>query len=220
MLRRFRQILLQNLGIKLTSVLLALAVYLHVFSREQAEMEFSCPVEIIGLPDGLAWSGDPLPAPRVLVRGSGADLVRLRARPPRFEVRLEGAHRGLLQRPLSIEDLIFPSGVAAKAEPLRDRAVLALLIEPKTRAVLPVRIRVEGRPAPGYSVRSVAVAWPETIRVEGPESLVHGTDSLETEVLILDGRSKDVEEKLRLRVPAGISLSTEEIVARVRIGPS
>ena len=53
--------LFDNLGLKLTAVLLAVGVYLNVYTDRPATMLLSFPVEFTDLPDSLALHG-PAPA--------------------------------------------------------------------------------------------------------------------------------------------------------------
>ena len=75
--------LFDNLGLKLTALLLAMLVYLNVYTDRPATMLLSFTLEYTGLPDSLTLSG---PSPSVVqaeLRGTGKRLIGLRVKEPR-----------------------------------------------------------------------------------------------------------------------------------------
>lgn len=59
----------------------------------------------------------------------------------------------------------------------------------ETTVTLPVKVRVEGKPAPGYvfSEEDTQV-WPTTIDVTGPKSVLEGVSAIYTDTVTLTGR--------------------------------
>ena len=215
MLERLRQSIFQNLGIKVTSLVLALAVYAHVFSKEERIMVLSCPIVIEDLPPGLAFAGEVPSDVRVKVRARGGDLVRFRGQTPLVVVRLKDARPGLLQRPLTAEDVVFPSGFRAQVEGMMDRTTLSLDIERTRKKTLPIVPTLAGELEAGVAISGRIHVIPDTLTVRGPESLLKGLDSLHTEEISLDGRSNSLEEQVEVRVPRG--LRPGQASTRVRI---
>jgi len=215
MLLRLRQALLQNLGIKITSLVLALAVYAHVFSKEERVMVLACPIVIEELPSGLTFAADLPSDVRVRVRARGGDLLRLRGKTPQVVVHLKDARPGLLQRPLTAEDVVFPAGFRAQADGMVEHTILSLEIERLRRKTLPIRASIAGAPGPGLVIAGRPRLWPDTVTVRGPESLFKGVDTLHTEEIQLNGRTTGMEEVVEVKVPSG--LHPERVTARVRI---
>ena len=56
-----RGLLLDNLGLKLVALLMAVLVYLNVYTDRPATMMVSFPLQLADLPDSLSLSG-PVPA--------------------------------------------------------------------------------------------------------------------------------------------------------------
>jgi len=84
-----RELLFENLGLKLAALLLALVVYLNVYTDRPADMIVSFPIELEGLADSLAIAG---PVPAVLqaeLRGTGKQLLRLRLTEPPVKISLD-----------------------------------------------------------------------------------------------------------------------------------
>lgn len=216
MLQRWRQALFQNLGLKVAAITLAVAVYAHVFSREERIMVYACPLELHGLAPGLTYTGEVPSHIRVKVRARGTDLIRLRDQAPSIVVRLNEARPGLLQRPLSAEDVVFPPGLTGKVEQLVERTTLSLEIEPVRRKTLRIRPSLRGSPAPGFALTGRPRANPDTLTVRGPASLVQPLDSLRTEEIELGGRNSSVEETVAVELPAGVR--PQHASTKVRIG--
>ena len=58
MIQQLRQIVTHNLGIKISAMIRALAVYAHVFSKEDREEVFQVPVGVQGLPEVHTYQGE------------------------------------------------------------------------------------------------------------------------------------------------------------------
>ena len=218
-LQGLRQSLLRNLGIKITSLVLAVAVYAHVYARQEQETVLRLPLVLEGLPAGLAYRGDVAEYLRVRVRAKGSDLIRLRAQPPRVVIPLAAARPGLLQRPVTTGDVVFPNKVDAAVIALVEPMVLSLQIEPIVTACLPVAVVLRGTPASASVRYGAARVWPETLTVSGPAGLISTLDSARTEELNINGRAESFGASLRLALPAGVHARTEQVAVRVPIVP-
>src|SRR5512144_2944886 len=105
----FRSILFDNLGLKFTALLLAVLVYLNVYTDRPTTMLVSFPLEYTDLDDSLSLSG---PAPSVVqaeLRGTGKQLIVMRVKEPRVKLSLAGVRRGRFERALSASDLPLPA---------------------------------------------------------------------------------------------------------------
>ena len=212
-----RQTLLRNVGIKITSLVLALAVYAHVYARQEQEAVLRVPLVLDGLPEGLGYRGEVAEYLRVRVRAKGSELIRLRAQPPRVVVPLGRVRPGLLQRTITANDVVLPDKVDAAVIALVEPAVLSLQIEPIVAACLPVAVALRGIPA-SASVRYGAIrVWPETLTVSGPAGVITALDSVRTEALDISGRAESFGASLRIVLPPGVHSRTEQVAVRVPI---
>ncbi len=215
-----RQALLQNLGIKITSLVLAVAVYAHVYARQEQETVLRLPLVLEGLPDGLGYRGEVDPFVRVRVRAKGTELIRLRAQPPRAVIGLAQARPGLLQRPVTTSDVVLPDKADAEIVSLVEPKVLSLQIEPLATVRLPIAVRLRGTPASTAVRYGATRVWPETLAVTGPAGLLTSLDSIRTEELDIGGRAESFGASLRLLLPDGVRARTEQVAVRVPIVPS
>ncbi|MEO5987710.1 MAG: hypothetical protein ABIU54_10265 [Candidatus Eisenbacteria bacterium] len=188
--------LFDNLGLKLTALLLAMLVYLNVYTDRPATMLVSFTLEYAGLPDSLTLSG---PAPSIVqaeLRGRGKRLITMRVKEPRLQLSLLGARVGSYERALSASDLPLPSDGSVTVDNLIGPRVIQLEIDRKAHRDLPVALQVEGRPAPGFEWRGGALITPGRVRVTGPEKALLAMDSLRLAAVRVDGK----RDTLRLQL--------------------
>jgi len=184
--------LFDNLGLKFTALLLALLVYLNVYTDRPTTMLVSFPIEYTELDDSLSLSG---PAPSVVqaeLKGTGKQLIFMRVKEPRVKLSLAGARRGRLDRALAPSDLPLPEGGGITVENLVGPRVVTLDIDRRIHREVRVTPRVTGQPAPGYHWVGVALVDPTRVRVRGPEQVLLGLDSLVLAPVHVDGKRDTV----------------------------
>ncbi len=184
--------LFDNLGLKLTALLLAVLVYLNVYTDRPATMLVSFPLEFADLPDSLALSG---PAPSVVqaeLRGTGKQLIVLRVKEPRLRLPMSGAAVGHFSRALAPSDLPLSASSGLTVENLVGPRVIEVDIDRK--AIRDVRVvpRVEGTPAPGYRWSGEAIVQPGWVHVTGPRKAVMELDTLALQPVRIDGHRDSV----------------------------
>ena len=192
--------LFDNLGLKLTALVLAVLVYLNVYTDRAGTMLLSFPVDFADLPDSLALSG---PAPAVVqaeLRGTFKQLIALRVKEPRLRIPMGGAASGHFARALVPSDLPLPAGSSVAVENLVGPRVIEVDVDRKELRELPLAVRVEGEPAPGFAWNGVVVLDPGTVRVTGPRRAVRGLDTLRLAPIHVDGRRDTV--RVAAAVPA------------------
>jgi YbbR domain-containing protein len=219
-LQGLRQKLLRNLGIKITSLILALAVYAHVYARQEQEAVLRVPVVLDKLPEGLAYRGDVAEYVRVRILAKGAELIRLRAQPPQVVISLAQARPGLLQRPVTTGDVVLPDKTDATVVSLEEPVVLSLQIEPLFTARLPVKVVLHGVVAAGTIRHGSVLVWPESLSVTGPAGVLSAIDSVLTQTLDLDGHAETFGASLLLVLPPGVQARPDQVVVRIPIVPA
>jgi YbbR domain-containing protein len=86
---------------------------------------------------------------------------------------------------------------------------------------LAVRVKLQGQPANGYAVTNIAYA-PQVVTVFGPREAIQRLPGfIETLDVLVDGATQDVEERVGLNVPPGVSLVSENlsVLVNVRVEP-
>lgn len=187
-----RSMLFDNLGLKFTALLLAVLVYLNVYTDRPTTMLVSFPLEFVDLDDSLSVSG---PSPSVVqadLRGTGKQLILMRVKEPRMKLSLSGARQGRFERALSASDLPLPVDAGITVENLVGPRVVTLEIDRKAHRDLPVKLQVQGQPASGFHWNGDALLDPVTFRVTGPELVLLTLDSVALVPVRLDGKRDTV----------------------------
>jgi YbbR domain-containing protein len=213
-----RGLLFDNLGLKLTALLLAVLVYLHVYTERPAQMMFSFPIQLTEVDTTLSLSG-PVPSAVVAeVRGTGKQLIRLRLAEPVLKVSLSGVARGRYERLITEADLPVSAADGIQIDHLVGPRTLALQLDHKVRRRLPVAVRIEGDVA-----WSAPILDPPFVTVTGPESAVSQMDSVALGVVRVDSRRDTTRAKVAPALLPDWTVSDPPIVLvrvpRAGIGP-
>jgi len=180
--------LLDNLGIKLVALLLALLVYLNVYTDRPATLIVSFPLQIAELPDSLSLSGPVPSAVQAELRGTGKQLIRMRLTEPPVRLSLAGVGTGRYERALTSADLPLPSDVEIQVERLVSPRTVELQVDRKRSRRLPVAARVEGLPAGGVVWTGGLDVEPAFVEVTGPEHEIVALDSVRLDAVRIGGK--------------------------------
>jgi YbbR domain-containing protein len=223
MWERVRDILFENMGLKVASLLLALLLYAHVVTEQERESVVQIPIAASGLADTLTSVGELPPRVAVKVRGKWKDLIRLGLTRPFLSIDLAAAKPGAFRTSITADDIskraIPPdlSRLVSVTEVLDPRSV-DLVIEPKATRRLPVRARIVGIPAPGYVLGQDPEVQPESVTVMGPARLVQGIDTLYTVAVDITGEREKIQRQVALALPANVAnLETRRCVVTIRL---
>jgi len=189
--------LLDNLGLKALSLLLAIFLWLVVLSEQKVEVTLSLPLELQAIPRGLFLVNDVPSALRVRLRGPKTLIQTLSP----GEVALDEPTRGLVEGEnlltLTPEAVRVPRGIdVVGVEPRRVRIVL----EGSAEREIEVFARLDGAPASGFAVQRVVVA-PARVWVSGPKSAVARLRRLPTTPIRLDDQKSSFTAQAMLEPP-------------------
>jgi YbbR domain-containing protein len=208
--------LLENLGLKLLSVALAVFLWAVVVGEQKVEVTMNIPLEMKGLPRNLVMVNEPPDTLGVRVRGPKTLVSTLSP----SEIVLEGLPGNFVEgenviaiRPDMVQ---VPRGIDVVDVALhRVRVVLDAVVEREVE----VSPRVEGAPAKGYVVKQVTSS-PPRIRMAGPRSDLRRLTRIYTVPINLDGHSSSFTTRAMLE-PVGRqvrALDDTPIIVAVEIG--
>jgi hypothetical protein len=188
-----RGLLFDNLGLKFVSLLLAVAVYLHVYTDRPATMLLSFPLQFTDVPDSLSISGPAPAAVQAEIRGTGKQLIRLRLTEPVLKVSLAGVNRGHFERQIAAADLPIDADGGVQVERVLGPLKVELDVDRRIRRAVVLAVRWDGAPAVGFAVSGEAHASPATMFVTGPASAVSAIDTLTLRAVRIEGRRDTVQ---------------------------
>ena len=207
-----RKIFRENLGIKIAAILLSLLVFFYVRTQREGEITFRVPVQLVGLPDSLTWTGELPDQVSVTFSGKIRNLIRLRLGSLRIPVDVSGAEVGRFQRTLSAADVPTPEGslVAISHFPGPDR--IDIMIEKKISKAVRVAPLLVGTLIEGFALTAPPVAVPDTVTIYGAASAVTATDSLFTRPVDISQRRQSFSARVRLDLQERVFKSTTQVV--------
>ena len=213
-----RQLVVQDLGLKLLALALAVAFWIQVAGQPVVERGIDVPLGFENVPELLLVEGDLPDTVRVRVRGASSIVSGLQPGDVVAAIDLAGERSGRrlfdmfagrVRAPFGVEVVqVVPATVPVSLEPVG--APLVVRVVPD----------IEGRPAAGFAVGRIT-AVPATVEVVGPAGRLAGLTEALTEPVPIEGASGRVRETVtvgvadpvvRLRTP-GAAVVTVEIVA-------
>src|SRR5262245_5894284 len=213
-----RSMLFDNLGLKLVALLLAVVVYLNVYTDRPATMTVSFPIQITDLADSLSLSGPAPAAVQAELRGTAKQLIRLRVTEPPVKVSLAGVGVGHFERALGAEDLPIPEGVQLQLDRLVSPRTLELEVDRRTTRDVPVAAHVEGSPAALWD--GTFELRPARVMVSGPAAALATLDSVRLVPFSLAGRRDTVTVSLAPQgLPDWCSMDPDHVELSVPLEP-
>lgn len=176
-----RRHVMHNLGLKITSLLLATGLWLAIASSPISEVALNVPIVFRNMPNDLEIASENIPAVQVRVRGPERAVRRLQAADVRSEVDLTGITAG--ERTFDLTRAVgVPHGLEiSQVVP----SEVHLMFEPRVTRSVPVKPRITGALAPGY--RLAIEINPPTVEVTGPKNQVESLESAITDPIDVTG---------------------------------
>jgi YbbR domain-containing protein len=184
-----RRLLLDNWGIKLLSLGLALALWFYVTSKGKTEMTLTVPLELRNIPQNMAVVGDVTGSLEVRVQGQERVLRDITTGKKLVGVAdLSMTRVGDNTVRISPDDIRRPSGVAITYMSLSE---IKVKLEPLVRKTVRLKPVLHGVPAGGYRLAKISVS-PPRITVEGPASVLKPLEDLETMPIDIQGAKENM----------------------------
>jgi YbbR domain-containing protein len=196
-----RGLLLDNLGLKLVALLLAVLVYLNVYTDRPATGVVTFRMQITELGDSLSLSGAVPSTVQAELRGTGKQIIFMRLAEPVLKVSLSGVRPGRFTRALTAADLALPSGLELVSENSLSPSQVELTVDHRVTRTMPVAARVDGRPPAGVSWNGTWTAMPSTVVVTGPAQVLAAMDSLPLVSTGLAGHHDPVRVRVAPQLP-------------------
>lgn len=190
-----RNIVFDNWGIKLVSLVLSLTLWFYVTSKGKSEITLMVPLELRNTPRNLAVVGSVTGYIDVRVQGQERVLRDISAgKKVSGILDLSLMQTGENTVRLSPDTIKRPAGVAVTYIAPSE---VTVTLEPLMRKSFRLKPVLRGAPAPGYRIAGVTVA-PTRITIEGPGSAVSVFDRLQTMPIDIQGATETVTTKPRI----------------------
>lgn len=178
-----RRHIFHNLGLKVISLLIAIALWLAVSNEPPSEAAVNVAIVFRNMPEDLEISSENVPSAQVRVRGPERLVRQLQPSDVHAEIDLTGMKPGERTFDLTANQIGLPDKVhTVQIVPSQ----IHLLFDRRMTKTVPVRPRVIGTFASGYSIGQVK-SDPEMIEVVGPKKSVDGVESAITDPIDVSG---------------------------------
>jgi YbbR domain-containing protein len=178
-----RRHIFHNLGLKIISLLIATGLWLAVSSEPPSEVAFNVAIVFQNMPEDLEISSESIPSAQVRVRGPERLVRRLQASDIHEEIDLTGMKPGERTFDLNKSQVSLPDKLqAVQIVPSQ----IHLIFDKRVSRIVPVRPRVTGIFASGYSIAQIR-SDPENVEIVGPKKSIDAVESAITDPIDVSG---------------------------------
>jgi YbbR domain-containing protein len=179
----FRRHVFHNLGLKVTSLLIATGLWLAISSEPPSETAVNVGIVFRNMPNDLEISSETIPSAQIRVRGPARAVRRLLPSDVHAELDLTGIKLGERTFDLTANQISLPD----KLQPVEIvPSQIHLVFDKRITKVVPVRPRVGGNFTTGYSIASVQ-SNPDKVEIAGPMKSVNAVESAITDPIDVSG---------------------------------
>jgi YbbR domain-containing protein len=190
--------LLDNVGLKFLSMVLAITVFLLVNTDRDREISARVGVSYT-MPDDKVLVSERLDEVKITVKGPWRRLRRFDEREvPRINLDLRHAPTGEVA--ITPDMIHLPSGLTVTS--ISPRTV-RVAFDRRVERIVEVSAQLAGRPQHGYVVAE-AKPQPATIKVRGPEGTLSVLSSVKTHEIPVEGRADTFSTEAALALPDGV----------------
>lgn len=211
-LRALRYIFIEDYIAKLICLAIGSGLWFYVEFARVSQTTLNIPVEYIKKPANLYLKPGQARFVKIVVRGR-EEFLKFSAAGIKAEVNLSNAKNGEGSYPLVFDTRQLPERVELASRPEN----MSVALEKGLSRVVPVRVVTTGNVDPQFRVLR-AVATPQQIEIDGPESAVASIQAIETEAVDIEGARKNLQRKARLRLPDQVATDKlKNVVVRVEL---
>lgn len=206
--------LLENFGLKVTAVIMAIILWFFVISKGQSEISIDVPVEMKNIPQGLENVNHGTKTVSVSLKGQERLLRNMKSSDVRVPVDLSKAKKGKGIYYINREDVKHPPSISIAG--ITPSSVSVMLEETLTKTV-PVHTVTAGSPKEGFAVSSVGVL-PKELAIEGVRTETGKVKFLRTEPVDISDADKTFTQTVRIDMAGrNIRIDMQEVNVKVVI---
>jgi YbbR domain-containing protein len=179
----FQNHVLHNLGLKLTSLVLAVGLWLAVARDPVSEVAVDVAIEFHNIPENLEISSENIPRAQIRLRGPGRIAHRLQPSDVNAAIELSDVKPGERTFDLTAQQIQHPKDLeVVQVVPSQ----FHLTFDARSTRQVEIHPRVVGSFAAGYSIGRIIVD-PPTIAISGPKQRVEAVEAAVTDPLDVSG---------------------------------
>lgn len=209
-----KNLITNNLGLKISALLISVLLWFFVTSRGQSEMSMEIPIEFKNIPIGLGIVSSSHKTASVNIRGQERLMKNVKSTDIRLSVDLGKAKKGdgSLTIYVNKDDIKLPHTMSVTSV---SPSSLKVRIDETVTKVVPITPALTGSPEKGFEVRSVEVN-PSSVTVRGLKTEVRKISDLRTEALDITGLKETTSQNLEIDT-LGANINLDINSARVKV---
>jgi YbbR domain-containing protein len=207
-----RKLIFENLGLKVSAVLIAVLLWLFVTWRGQSMVSYDVPIEFKDVPVGLGIVNSSAKSANVTVKAQDRIIKSLRPSDVRVLVDMGKARKGEGSYHINKDDVKLPYAMSVTS--IDPSTIRVRLDETGTKAVA-VKALIIGSPQPGYYVKAVEVE-PKNIVIQGLKTEVRKLSEIGTDQMDISGINSTQTQELNVDA-AGANIKPERDKVRVTV---
>lgn len=206
--RIFKNILTENLTIKIISIALALFLWFFVTFKGQTETSLDIPLEFKNTPSDMEVFKQSSKKISISISARERILKEISQNDIRVVVDLSNVKLGENSIPITKSSIKLPRGI----EVLRiDPSTVKLLVDKKEQKTIPVRPVITGKPEKGFTISGVEVN-PPLIKIEGAQKELDRIRLIKTEPIDIEGISESITVQAKIDPEGKIFRIDKDIV--------
>ena len=189
-----KKLFTENLGLKISAILISVFLWFFVTSRGQSEITLDVPPEFKNIPADTGIVSTSVKTVSVTVRGQERPMKNLKAPDVRVYVDLEKAKKGEGIFYINTADIKLPYALSVvSVTPLS----VKIKLEETVAKTVPVTPILAGEPRDGFAVRAIKVE-PKSVVIKGLKSEVRKLRVVKTEPLDITDANKTMTQELNI----------------------
>lgn len=207
-----RRRLLENFGLKVTAVVMAIILWFFVISKGQSEISLDVPMELKNIPQGLESIKQAVKSVNVSLKGQDRILRNMKPSDVRVHIDLSRAKKGKGIYYINKDDVRIPPTINITG--ITPSSAWIVLEETIIKTV-PVNAITVGSPKEGFVTSSVEVS-PKDVAIEGVRTETGKVKFLRTEPVDISEADKTFTQIVRIDT-AGRNIRTDMHEVSVRV---
>jgi YbbR domain-containing protein len=210
-----KKLLTENIGLKISAVLISVFLWFFVTSRGQSEIAFDIPLEFKNIPSDIGIVNASVKTVSVTVRGHERPMKNLKVSDVRVYVDLGKAKKGTEVFYINKDDIKLPYALSVMN--ISPSTVKVKLDETISRT-FPVNPVLTGEPRNGYFVSSIKVE-PKGVVIKGLKSDVLRLHILKTEPIYIADSIRSMSQEVNIDT-GGVNVTQDVETVKVTINIS
>ncbi len=209
----------ENFLVKAGMLLLAALLWFLVITEKAYEDTFAIPIAVNGIPKGMTPAVEIPKTALVRFHGRAKELIRLHyVSPPHFNLDIGGISERRVIKPKP-ESVIIPGGMNVTVIEILKPDSIITIMENYAESERPVKLDLDLKCAPGYTMFGEPEITPRKVLVSGPEKAVANIKEILSERMELNDLSRTTEIIAKLLIPndKGVHVNFDKITVTLHI---